>query len=63
MRIAATVNTGLTMLYWKIGERINAEVLKGARAEYGRRIVATLSQELRMQIARLVDAPKTRRKL
>ncbi|MBI3042756.1 MAG: DUF1016 domain-containing protein [Betaproteobacteria bacterium] len=44
--VAVTVNAGLTMLYWKIGERINAEVLKGARAEYGRRIVATLSQEL-----------------
>lgn len=44
--VAVTVNAGLTMLYWKIGERINAEVLKGARAEYGERIVATLSQEL-----------------
>jgi predicted nuclease of restriction endonuclease-like (RecB) superfamily len=44
--VAATVNAGLTMLYWKIGERINAEILKGARAEYGERIVATLSQQL-----------------
>ena len=44
--VAVTVNAGLTMLYWKIGERINAEVLKGARAEYGERIVATLSQQL-----------------
>lgn len=44
--VAVTVNAGLTMLYWKIGKRINAEVLKGARAEYGERIVATLSQEL-----------------
>ena len=44
--VAATVNAGLTMLYWKSGERINAEILKGARPEYRQRIVATLSQEL-----------------
>lgn len=44
--VAATVNAGLTMLYWQIGERINAEVLRGARAEYGKQIIATLSQEL-----------------
>lgn len=44
--VAATVNAGLTMLYWQIGERINAEILKGVRAEYGERIIATLSQEL-----------------
>lgn len=44
--VAATVNAGLTMLYWKIGERINAEILKGVRAGYGERIIATLSQQL-----------------
>lgn len=44
--VAVTVNAGLTMLYWQIGERINAEILKGSRAEYGKQIVATLSQEL-----------------
>jgi predicted nuclease of restriction endonuclease-like (RecB) superfamily len=44
--IAVTVNAGLTMLYWRIGKRINEEVLKGERAEYGERILVTLSQEL-----------------
>ena len=44
--VAVTVNAGLTMLYWQIGERVNAEILKGSRAEYGKQIVATLSQEL-----------------
>ena len=26
------VNMGLTLLYWRVGQRINAEVLQGARA-------------------------------
>ena len=34
--VAATVNAGLTLLYWRIGQRINDEVLQGERAAYGR---------------------------
>ncbi len=44
--VASTVNAGLTMLYWRIGSRINQEILKGKRADYGKQILATLSQEL-----------------
>jgi hypothetical protein len=44
--VAATVNAGLTMLYWQIGKRINGEILKGKRAKYGQKIVATLSRQL-----------------
>lgn len=29
--LAATVNSALTLLYWRIGQRIRTEVLKGAR--------------------------------
>ncbi len=42
-RVAATVNSELTMMYWHIGERINREVLGNERAEYGKRIVSTVS--------------------
>lgn len=45
-KVAVAVNAGLTMMYWHIGERINREVLLGERAEYGRRIVASLAQQL-----------------
>ena len=45
-RTAVAVNMSLTMLYWLIGNRINQELLKGKRADYGKRILATLSQEL-----------------
>ncbi|MDO8140179.1 MAG: DUF1016 N-terminal domain-containing protein [Candidatus Brocadiales bacterium] len=47
--VVAAVNVGLTMLYWQIGKRISAEILKGERAKYGEEIIATLSQELIME--------------
>jgi predicted nuclease of restriction endonuclease-like (RecB) superfamily len=45
--VAVTVNTALTMLYWKIGKRIREEILEEKRAEYGKQIVSTLSRELK----------------
>ena len=44
--VATTVNAALTMLYWRVGKRINANILHGERADYGQEIVATLSQQL-----------------
>lgn len=44
--IAITVNSTLSMLYWKIGNRINEEILQKKRAEYGKQIVATLWRQL-----------------
>jgi predicted nuclease of restriction endonuclease-like (RecB) superfamily len=45
-RVAVAVNAEMTMLYWKVGKRINAEVLEGKRAEYGREVLHSLSQSL-----------------
>lgn len=42
--LAVTVNSTLTLLYWRIGQCIKVEILKGGRAEYGKQIVATLAQ-------------------
>ena len=44
--VAVTVNAGLTILYWQIGSRIRQDILEEKRAEYGKEIVATLSQQL-----------------
>lgn len=44
--VATTVNAALTMLYWRIGQRIQREILKGDRAEYGKSILPTLSAKL-----------------
>ena len=37
-RVAVQVNSAATILYWNIGKRIREEVLKGQRAEYGKRV-------------------------
>ena len=44
--VAVAVNAGLTILYWQIGNRIRQDILKEKRADYGKEILATLSQEL-----------------
>jgi predicted nuclease of restriction endonuclease-like (RecB) superfamily len=49
---AAAVNIGLTALYWRIGRRIQAEVLHDARGAYGEQIVATLSRQLVAEFGR-----------
>ncbi|MCX6153688.1 MAG: DUF1016 N-terminal domain-containing protein [Candidatus Kapabacteria bacterium] len=45
-RAATAVNSIITILYWQIGKRISVEILNSSRAEYGKQIVATLSQQL-----------------
>ena len=50
--VAATVNVGLTLLYWRLGRRINEEILQGERAEYGKQTVSTVSRQLRMEYGR-----------
>lgn len=47
--VASTVNAGLTLMYWHIGERINREVLGNQRAEYGKQIVSTVSSQLQAE--------------
>lgn len=46
------MNTGLTLLYWEIGNRIRVDVLKEERAEYGEEIVQTLSAQLEAEFGR-----------
>jgi predicted nuclease of restriction endonuclease-like (RecB) superfamily len=50
--VAQTVNAGITLLYWRIGKRIQTEVLGNERAEYGKEIVQTLSQQLTEEFGR-----------
>jgi len=44
--VAVTVNAGLTLLYWQIGNRIRQDILKEKRADYGEKIISTLSIQL-----------------
>ncbi|MCM2078935.1 PDDEXK nuclease domain-containing protein, partial [Pseudomonas aeruginosa] len=43
---ASAVNSELSMLYWRIGQRIHTQVLEGRRADYGEEVVSTLAAQL-----------------
>ena len=49
---ARMINAGLTLLYWRVGDRIRREVLGEERAEYGAEIVRTLSARLEVEFGR-----------
>ena len=51
-RAAVAVNAELTMLYWQVGQRIQTELLKGERAEYGKQVLPKLSQQLTIQFGK-----------
>lgn len=44
--VAKTVNQELTLLYWNIGKSINDDILKNDRADYGKKLILNLSDEL-----------------
>jgi len=49
--VAVAVNAEITLLYWNVGKRINEEVLKNSRAEYGKQVVVLLAQQLSLNCA------------
>ncbi len=63
LSVAAAVNSGLTMLYWGIGNRINKEILQGHRAEYGAEIISALSKQLEIAYGRSFSEKNLRRML
>ena len=44
--VVVQANSVLTMLFWNVGKRINDDILQNKRADYGKRIVPTLSAQL-----------------
>lgn len=60
-KVALTVNSEITLLYWHIGKRINEEVLGNQRAEYGKQIVSTLSTQLTKEYGRGFELRNLRR--
>lgn len=51
-QVASVVNQELVLLNWNIGKLIKTEIIKSPRADYGRKIVATLSQQLQLDFGR-----------
>jgi hypothetical protein len=51
----------MTWLYWKIGQRIRHEILRGERAEYGKQIVVSLSRQLEQEFGNSYSEKNLRR--
>jgi predicted nuclease of restriction endonuclease-like (RecB) superfamily len=60
-KVAQTVNAGLVLMNWHIGKRINDEILKNKRAEYGEEIVSTLARQLTAEYGSGFDKPNLAR--
>lgn len=59
--VIAQANYALTLLFWKIGRRINDEVLENKRADYGKQIVVTLARQLAEKYGRNFEEKNLRR--
>jgi predicted nuclease of restriction endonuclease-like (RecB) superfamily len=59
--VAVVVNSEITLLYWKIGKRINDEGLLNTRAEYGKQIVSSLAKHLTEDYGRGWEEKQLRR--
>jgi predicted nuclease of restriction endonuclease-like (RecB) superfamily len=45
-RAFVAVNAELTLLYWRVGQRIHKNVLQEKRADYGQQVISSLAQQL-----------------
>lgn len=59
--VVTTANATLTLLYWRIGQRIRTEVLGARRAAYGAETVVTLSRQLAAEHGPSFDEKNLRR--
>ena len=60
-QVVSQANSTLTMLFWHIGNRINKEILQNKRADYGKRIVPTVSAQLEERFGRNFTEKNVRR--
>lgn len=61
--IYANANSVIVLLFWRIGQRINNEILENKRADYGKKIVVTLSRQLEENYGRSFEVKNLRRML
>ncbi len=61
--LISQANSTLTLLFWKIGNRINTSILHEKRAEYGKQIVVILSRQLTLKHGKKFEEKNLRRML
>jgi predicted nuclease of restriction endonuclease-like (RecB) superfamily len=59
--VSRVVNSAITLLFWRVGKRINEEILNNERAEYGKQIVVTVSRHLESRFGRNFAEKNVRR--
>ncbi|MDR1000917.1 MAG: PDDEXK nuclease domain-containing protein [Clostridiales bacterium] len=59
--IYAQANHETVLLFWRIGQRVNNEVLQNKRADYGKQIVVSLSRQLTEKYGRSFEIRNLRR--
>ena len=62
-QVAVHTNSVVTMLFWKVGNRIYQDILQNKRADYGKRIVPTLWEQLEKVYGRNFAEKNVRRML
>jgi hypothetical protein len=60
-QVAKVANSTLTILFWHVGKRIQEEVLKNERAEYGKQIITIVSAQLEAKYGRNFTVRNVRR--
>lgn len=61
LQLSYAANAALTYTYWRVGRRINTDVLKNKRAGYGKQIVVSLSRQLTAQYGKSYEEKNLRR--
>jgi len=51
-RVAVVANAEISQLYWRVGKRINEEILGNERAEYGKQVIINLARQLTAEYGR-----------
>ena len=59
--VIVQANSVMTMLFWNVGKRINENILQNKRADYGKRIVVTVSRQLTEKYGRNFELRNLRR--
>jgi predicted nuclease of restriction endonuclease-like (RecB) superfamily len=59
--VVSQANSTLTLLFWQVGKRINEDILHNKRADYGKQIIPTLSQQLESQYGKNFEEKNLRR--
>lgn len=49
IKVAAAINSEISLLYWHIGKKIREKILKNKKAEYGKQVISDLSRRLTLE--------------